>query len=183
MRAVFLDRDGVLNRDSADFIKTPDELHLLPGIPEAVARLNAAGFAAIVISNQSGLLRGLVTRENLEAIHARLRSILESAGASLTAIYYCPHLPTDGCACRKPAPGLVLQAAREHDVDLANSYFVGDREGDVACGAATGCRTVLVLSGRTCAEEAAQFTIAPDHICADLPAAVSWIVGMEKPKP
>jgi len=179
MKAVFLDRDGVLNRDSPDFIKSPEELRVLPGAPEAVARLNAAGFAAIVITNQSGISRGLLTESDLAAIHARLRTKMEAAGARLAAIYYCPHLPGSGCGCRKPAPGMVLRAAREHGIDLAQSYLVGDKPEDIACGAAAGCRTVLVLSGQTPACDPARFPVAPDCVCPDLSAAADWIIGRE----
>lgn len=178
-RAVFLDRDGVLNRDSPHFIKTPDELHLLPGVPEAVARLNAAGFAVIVITNQSGISRGLLTEATLEAIHARLRAEIEAASARLDAIYHCPHLPGEGCNCRKPAPGMVLRAAREHAIDLQHSFLVGDKPDDIACGAAAGCRTILVLSGQSQTCDPVRFPAAPDHVCTDLPAAVEWIMQCE----
>src|SRR5207244_48777 len=99
--AVFLDRDGVLNQDSPEYVKTPKEFVLLPGVCEAVARLNEAGFLAVVITNQSGIPRGLVTEESLAAMHHKLMEAMESVGARIDAIDYCPHLPEPGCACRK----------------------------------------------------------------------------------
>lgn len=178
-KAVFLDRDGVLNRDSPDFIKMPEELHVLPGAPEAVARLVRAGFLAIVVSNQSGIPRGLLTEESLAAIHAKLRAAFAAAGGDLRAIYYCPHLPGEGCACRKPAPGMLLQAAEEHQIDLSQSWLVGDKPEDIACGAAVGCRTVLVLTGQTRSYDPMQFSSAPTHVCESLSAAAEFILSQE----
>lgn len=176
-RAVFLDRDGVLNRESDAFIKTPDELHVFHGVPEAVALLNTAGYLAVVISNQSGLARGLVTPENLEAIHAKLREEIAAAGGRLDGIYHCPHLPGDGCACRKPATGMITQAAADLDIDLAASWLVGDRPEDIACGAAAGCRTVFVLTGKSAAYDSARFNAPPAYVASALPAAVEIILA------
>ncbi|HXG24875.1 MAG TPA: D-glycero-beta-D-manno-heptose 1,7-bisphosphate 7-phosphatase [Chthonomonadales bacterium] len=178
-QAVFLDRDGVLNHDSPDFIQTPEELHVLPGAPEAVARFVRAGFLAIVVTNQSGISRGLLSEESLAAIHAKLRAIFAAAGGGLAAIYYCPHLPGEGCACRKPAPGMLLQAAKEHQIDLSQSWLVGDKPEDIACGAAAGCRTILVLTGQTRRYNPMRFPAAPTHICEDLSAAADFILGRE----
>ncbi len=176
MRAVFLDRDGVLNRDSDAFVRTPDEFVLLPGVPEAVARICRHGLAAVVISNQSGLARGYVTQQALSEMHHMLRDAVQRAGGDIAGIYYCPHVPEDHCACRKPSPYLVQLAAREHGIDLAASTFVGDKPADIACGHAAGCRTILVLTGKTAAYDPAAFATAPDHLCPDLPAAVDLIL-------
>ena len=175
-RAVFLDRDGVINRDSPDFIKTPEEMILFPGVPQAIARLDAAGFAVIVVSNQSGLARGLVTLENLQAMHRKLNHAVEQAGGRLTGIYFCPHLPDAGCSCRKPKTGLLEQAAREHAIALAQSYMAGDKPDDIACGRAAGCRTILILSGQTRRYDPDHFAPHPDLICPDLPAAAEQIL-------
>jgi histidinol-phosphate phosphatase family protein len=171
--AVFLDRDGVLNRDSEDFIKTPDELELLPGVPEAVARLNEAGYLLVVITNQSGIGRGLFEESALEGLHGKLRAEL---GVELTGIYYCPHAPEAGCDCRKPSPGMLHRAAAEHGIDLTTSYVVGDRPSDIACGLTAGCKTVLVLTGKTVDYDFNSFRPAPDYIAADLTEAVNWIL-------
>jgi D-glycero-D-manno-heptose 1,7-bisphosphate phosphatase len=176
-RAVFLDRDGVLNRDSDDFIKTADELELLPGVPEAVARLNQAGFVTVVVTNQSGIGRGLFQAGRLTEIHDKLTREIGAAGGQISGIYHCPHRPDDGCDCRKPALGMVLQAAREHDLDPSGSFFVGDKLDDIVCGQAAGCRTVLVLSGKTRAYDPERINVLPDHVAPDLPTAVDWILA------
>src|SRR5687767_5140879 len=174
--AVFLDRDGVLNRESDDFIRTPDELEVLPGAPEAVKRLNDAGFVTVVITNQSGVRRGFFTESDLGEMHAKLVSEVESAGGRLSGIYFCPHLPDDACDCRKPAPGMLKQAAQEHGIDFARSFFVGDRPEDIACGACVGARTILVLTGKSAKFDPGRFTCQPDHVCANLPEAAEWII-------
>lgn len=174
---MFLDRDGVLNRDSDDFIKTPDELHVLPGAAEAVARLNAAGYLCIVVTNQSGIARGLFAEADLGPQHAKLRAELAAAGGRLDAIYYCPHAPDAGCDCRKPAPGMLQRATREHGIALAESWLVGDRPGDIACGAAAGCRTILVLTGKSPTYDPAGFDPRPDYVVPDLAAAADVIVN------
>jgi histidinol-phosphate phosphatase family protein len=175
-RAVFLDRDGVLNRDSDDFIKTADELEVLPGVPEAVARLNQAGFVTVVVTNQSGIGRGLFEAERLTEIHGKLIREIEAAGGQVSGIYHCPHRPDEGCDCRKPALGMVLQAASKHDLDPSHSFFVGDKPDDIVCGHAAGCRTVLVLSGKTRAYDPERLAVVPDHVAYDLPTAVDWIL-------
>ena len=178
-RAVFLDRDGVLNRESAEFIKTVDEIDILPGVPAAIAKLNAAGYRTVVITNQSGIGRGLFSEETLTEMHRKLESAVQEGGGVLTAIYHCPHLPGDGCSCRKPEPGMILRGAREYEIDLNSSYFVGDRPEDIRCGNTAGCRTILVLTGNTRSYDADRFQVLPDHVCADLTAAVDCIIGLE----
>jgi len=175
--AVFLDRDGVINVLRRDHVKHPDELQLLPGAAEAVARLNQGQVPVIIITNQSGLGRGLYPPETLACIHAKLRSELARAGAKLTAIYHCPHRPDEGCACRKPRPTLLHWAAYDFGLDLTRTVFVGDSRSDIEAGTAAGCRTVLVRTGYGAeeAEGAAQWPIPPDFIAADLKEAVDWI--------
>ena len=143
-RAVFLDRDGVLNasviRDGKPY--PPDsagELLVLPGVPEALRELRAAGFVLLVVTNQPDVARGTQTRAELDAIHARLQAELP-----LDAIYACCHDDADRCSCRKPLPGLLLQGAEEWHVDLATSFMVGDRWRDTEAGVSAGCRTVFV---------------------------------------
>jgi D-glycero-D-manno-heptose 1,7-bisphosphate phosphatase len=147
--ALFLDRDGTLNVDTG-YVDRPDRVHLLPGAAAAVARARARGFLVVVISNQSGIGRGYFDAAALEAVNARLRELLagDDPGAVLDALYVCPHAPPvpgqAPCDCRKPAPGLILRAAREHGIDLARSWMVGDKPDDVAAGRAAGTRTVLI---------------------------------------
>ena len=169
-RAVFLDRDGVLNVYlPGDYAKTPDELLLLPGVGAIVQKLRAAGYLTILISNQQGVAKGLMTQADLAAVTAKLR-----AEVPLDALYYCPHLKDANCACRKPKPGMLLQAAQEHDLDLAHSVFIGDTPTDAQAAQAAGVPFVLVLSGQT--KTADGFVIEPAAAVASLDAAADWIL-------
>ena len=141
---VFLDRDGVIIRNRSDYVKSWAEVEILPGAPEAIAALTRNGSRVIVITNQSAVARGLVSLDTVEEMHRRLQRVIEDAGGHVTAFYVCPHHPDDGCDCRKPRPGLLLRAAREHGIDLPRAYFVGDQAGDMEAAAAAGCTGVLV---------------------------------------
>jgi D-glycero-D-manno-heptose 1,7-bisphosphate phosphatase len=153
--ALFLDRDGVLIEE-APYISSPEQVRLLPGVGEAVARVNRAGVPVIVVTNQSGIARGLFTEADLHAIHRRLDELLARWGAHIDRYYYCPHHPEMGppeyrraCTCRKPAPGMLLQAAQDFGLDLTKSFLVGDRLTDAQAGMAAGCRTILLRPQRT----------------------------------
>jgi len=177
--AVFLDRDGVINRDSPSYVKSWAEFEFLPGSLEAIAALTRAGLAVIVVTNQSGVGRGLMGEADLADIHRRMAAAVEAAGGRIAAIYHCPHLPDAGCACRKPSPAMVEEAARTHHLDLTSSFFVGDREKDIRCARAAGCgRALLVRSGSTPPSESAlsEGGAAPDFIADDLKAAAAWIL-------
>ena len=143
--AAFLDRDGTIIVDR-DYPGDPEAVELLPGAAESIARLREAGLAALMITNQSGIGRGLITEEDYRAVQRRMEELLAAEGAVLDGAYYCPHAPdrVPACECRKPSPGLYLQAAREHDVELAASYFIGDRMRDVLPGASFGGTGFLV---------------------------------------
>ena len=173
--AVFLDRDGVLNYNRRDHIKEPEEYVPIPRAAEAVARLKEAGWSVIVVSNQSGLARGLFDEKALAATMTKMQSILEAAGGGAEAVYYCPHAPGAGCECRKPAPGLLLRAAREHGLDLGSSYLIGDKECDIECGRAAGVRTILVETGLP-EERPDAAVVRPDYRARDLGVAVAWIL-------
>jgi D-glycero-D-manno-heptose 1,7-bisphosphate phosphatase len=140
--AVFLDRDGTLIED-VGYPRDPEAVRLLEGAPEALAALRRAGFALVVVSNQSGIGRGLVSQEEADAVHARFVAELRARGVELDDVRYCPHAPEDACACRKPAAGLLLDSARELGLDLDRSFMVGDKPTDVEAGRTAGCRTVL----------------------------------------
>jgi D-glycero-D-manno-heptose 1,7-bisphosphate phosphatase len=144
--AVFLDRDGTLI-DDVGYISDPDDVRLVPGAADALRVLRDDGFALVVVSNQSGIGRGLTTQEQADAVHRRFLEELEAAGAAIDATYYCPHTPDDGCPCRKPLPGLILDAARELELDLERSTTVGNSAVDVAAGEAAGTRTILLGQG------------------------------------
>ncbi|WP_345251760.1 D-glycero-beta-D-manno-heptose 1,7-bisphosphate 7-phosphatase [Pigmentiphaga soli] len=146
-RLIVLDRDGVINHDSPDYIKSPDEWTAIPGSLEAIARMNRAGYRAVVATNQSGLGRGLYDAATLNAIHAKFKAELAKAGGTVDGIFICPHAPDEGCACRKPLPGLYHTIARRFDIDLAGVPSVGDSGRDLEAAYAAGCQPWLVLSG------------------------------------
>ncbi len=147
MKLIVLDRDGVINQDSDAFVKSPDEWIALPGSLAAIARLSQAGYTVVVASNQSGVARGLFDMATLNAIHAKLHRELAQAGGAVDAIFLCPHGPDDGCACRKPLPGMYHDIARRYDIDLAGVPAVGDSLRDLQAAAAAGCTPWLVLTG------------------------------------
>lgn len=178
---VYLDRDGTLNFDPG-YLNQPEHLRLLPGAGPAVARLNRAGFKTVVLSNQSGLARGFITQEQLDAVHRRLRELLAADGARLDGIFICPHHPDDACACRKPAPGLVLRARQELGLapdHASHAMVVGDRAGDIGLARNIGATAIFVRSGRHPeAEQAdmAQRGLVPDYAARDLAEAVEWMM-------
>ena len=176
IRAVFLDRDGVINEDSPDYITSPDQIHILPGVHEAISKLNEAGFLVIVASNQSGIGRGYMSEATLHEINDKIRDVLRIKGAKIEAFYFCPHTPSQGCSCRKPKSGLLLRASREYGINLEESYMVGDKPSDIACGESAGCSTILVLSGQTRGFDRVSFSMMPDYICLDLNTAADWII-------
>lgn len=141
---MLLDRDGVINRDSDQYIKSVDEWVPLPGSLEAIADLTRAGFTVVVITNQSGIGRSLLDVATLERVHSAMCRAVESAGGRIDGIYYCPHLPDDGCDCRKPRPGLLLRAAQDYGVSLSGVPFIGDKASDVDAARAAGAVPVLV---------------------------------------
>lgn len=143
-KAIFIDRDGVINKARRDYVKSVDELEILPGAARALRLLRRAGYMLIVITNQSAVGRGIITRKRLSAIHEHLRRVLSPNGIAIDAIYYCPHRSDEGCTCRKPRPGLILKASAEHNIDLRNSWLIGDDETDIAAGKAVGCRTIMI---------------------------------------
>lgn len=146
-KLIVLDRDGVINRDSDAFVKSPDEWIPLDGSIDAVARLSRAGWAVAVASNQSGLARGLFDREALDAMHAKLRNLVERAGGRVDRIVVCPHGPDEGCDCRKPAPGLLLALADHYGRSLDDVPVVGDSLRDLEAAHAVGARPILVRTG------------------------------------
>ncbi len=175
--AVFLDRDGTLVVER-EYLSDPDDVELLPGVPGALRSLHAAGYALIVISNQSGVGRGLFGVERVHAAMARVRRLLRREGVELDAVYFCPHRPEDACACRKPAPELLLRAARNQWLSLRDSAMVGDKALDVETGHRAGARGVLVRTGYGRAEEAALAAagIAADAVVEDLAGAAPWLI-------
>lgn len=147
-RLVILDRDGVINEDSNEFIKSVDECHLIPGSVDAIARLCDAGYQVVVATNQSGIARGLLDEFDLAHIHQYITGQVEEAGGRIEAFVYCPHGPDDNCDCRKPKPGMLEKIASEFGLPLSGCAFVGDSLRDLQAAQAAGCEPVLVLSGK-----------------------------------
>jgi D-glycero-D-manno-heptose 1,7-bisphosphate phosphatase len=178
--AVFADRDGTLVVERG-YLSDPDDLELLPGVPEAIHALRAAGLAFVVISNQSGVGRGFFPLSRVYQAMARLRHILRAHGAEIDAVYFCPHRPEAGCACRKPGIELLLRAAEDLQLSLARSAFVGDKLLDVRTGHNAGALGVLVRSGYGRDEER-QIAVEPgdrppDQVCDGFAAAAEWILA------
>jgi len=148
LKLVILDRDGTVNRASDEFVKSPEEWQPLPGSLEAISRLNHAGFHVVLATNQSGLGRGLFDMAALNAVHSHMVKALAAAGGRIDAIFYCPHAPDEGCACRKPAPGLLHQIQERYGIDLKGVPYVGDSLRDMQAAQAAGCAPHLVLTGR-----------------------------------
>lgn len=176
--AVFLDRDGTINEEMG-YINHPSRFVLLPRTAAAIKKLNDAGLKVVVVTNQSGAARGYFPASLVEEVHACLLRLLAAEGAHLDAIYPCLHGPQDACACRKPQPGLILQAARELDLDLSRSYVVGDRYNDIQTGAKAGVKGILVLTGYGRGEYehfGRTWEAQPAFIAGDLLDAAEWII-------
>jgi len=169
-RLVMVDRDGVINRDSDQYIKCVAEWQPLPGSLEALRDLTAAGFRIVVVTNQSGIGRGLFSEETLNAIHAAMHAAVATDGGRIDAVYYCPHLPDAGCRCRKPAPGLLLDAAQEAGVSIDQAVFIGDKQSDVDAAIAAGSRPILV------GERVAENALPGVERYADLAAAARVLI-------
>lgn len=185
-RAIFLDRDGVINVEK-NFVLSPDEIELYPSSAQAIRKINEAGFLVIVITNQSAVARNFITIEQLQGIHDELQNQLKKEGAWLDAIYFCPHREKldEGvrnseyiidCECRKPKPGMLLRAAEEFGIDLDDSYFIGDSERDIIAGNRAGCTTIGVRTGHSLNG----MKESPDYIFDDLDEAVNFILDREE---
>lgn len=187
-RAIFVDRDGTLCEE-VGYVNHASRTRLLPRSLDAVRLARRAGYLVIVATNQSGVARGLFTEDLVREVNRLIAAQVEAAGERLDALYYCPHHPREGrppyrvaCDCRKPLPGMLLRAAREHDIDLARSWMVGDSLVDLEAGTAAGTRVVHVLTGygRGLVEhQPERFTVRPEHTAEDLLDAVRFIVGRD----
>ena len=175
-RAAFLDRDGVINRKARgdEYVTRWEEVQILPGVAEAIALLNQAGIRVIVASNQRCVAKGLITIFDLEILHRRMCEAVASDGAKIDAIYYCPHDTQPPCRCRKPQPGMLLDAARDHDIDLSASWMIGDSDVDVEAGRIAGCKTALLAAGDDSVKTNA------DIVARSLLEAIRQILGREQ---
>jgi len=178
-QAIFLDRDGVINEHPGDayYVKDSRAFRILPGVLEACRNLKKAGFGLWVLSNQSGIATGRIRPVDLEEITRGMKEAFSKSGAELNGVLYCPHQDSDRCDCRKPRHGLYDQVSRIASIDFKSSVTIGDAERDLVAGRAAGCKTVLVLTGRTASAEVAQFKEKPDAIHNDLKSAAAWILN------
>lgn len=145
-KAIFLDRDGVINKERSDYVKTIDELVILDDIASPIKKLKDNGFLVMVVTNQSAINRGLTTRQHVEHIHATIQEYLQKNGTQIDAFYYCPHRPDEHCDCRKPKPGLLKQAINDFKIDITSSWMVGDRDSDIEAARMIGCKSIKVTS-------------------------------------
>ncbi|MDZ4164700.1 MAG: D-glycero-beta-D-manno-heptose 1,7-bisphosphate 7-phosphatase [Smithellaceae bacterium] len=178
--AVFLDRDGTINEE-VGYLDRLDKLKLLPNAPQAIRLINQMGFKTIVVTNQSGVARGLYEETLVDEVHRRINETLKDTGAVIDGFYYCPHHPEEGrlpyrkvCSCRKPAAGMLFRAAREFNVDLGKSYMIGDTARDMEAAAAVGVKGILVKTGYGL--DNLDGPVAPVYIAEDILAAVQWIM-------
>ncbi|MFQ5669432.1 MAG: D-glycero-alpha-D-manno-heptose-1,7-bisphosphate 7-phosphatase [Acidobacteriota bacterium] len=189
--AIFLDRDGTVCRE-VGYVNHPSRLHLLPGAAPAICQARSGGYLCVLVTNQAGVARGYFTEPTIKATHVRLQQLLAAGGALLDGIYYCPHHPTAGhppyrfaCPCRKPRPGMLLQAARDLHIELAHSVVIGDKISDVEMGHVVGARGILVRTGYGRGEEAfgqPHWSTRPDHVSDGLQEAIRWIVEIDDPR-
>lgn len=180
MKVIFLDRDGVINKNPKEhnYIKSWDEFVFLPGARKAIKRLNNHSYSVIVVSNQAGINKGLISQDRVEEIHRLMAEEIKNSGGEIRAVYYCPHREDENCDCRKPHPGLLLKAARDFSLDLKRSYLIGDAIEDISAGERAGCQTILVLTGRgkKHLHNRKEWESKPDFIAKDIEEAVDWIL-------
>jgi len=168
IKLIILDRDGTINEDRDDFVKAPAEWVPLPGALEAIARLNHAGWHTVLATNQSGLGRGLFDMATLNAIHLKMNQLLAKQGGRIDAVFFCPHAPDEGCDCRKPLPGLIRLIGERYGVRLPEVPVVGDSLRDLRAGAALGCPTHLVRSGKVARMNAREI----EELCQQVPGTL-----------
>jgi D-glycero-D-manno-heptose 1,7-bisphosphate phosphatase len=177
-RGVFLDRDGTIIRERG-YLSDPEAIELIPGAARAIRLINRLGLRAVVVSNQSGVGRGYFPESVVAEIDGRLRALLEQEGAFLDKSYFCPHLPADGCACRKPEPGMLKRAAADLHIDLPSSYLAGDKAADIQAIHRVGGKGILVLTGYGTEERENEGGALPDFVAHDLLEAAYWILLQE----
>ena len=178
MKVIFLDRDGVINRDPGfgDYIKSWKEFEFLPGSIEGIKLLNKNGYRIFVISNQAGVAKGLYSEKDLKDITDNMLKEIESQGGKIESVSYCTHLPDAGCSCRKPKTGLIEKATKGFDIDFKKSYFIGDSRLDIGAGKNIGCKTILLTTGKEDPKNIKDWDVKPDFIKKDLMEAVQWVL-------
>ncbi len=183
-KAVFLDRDGTINEE-VGYLDSLEQLRIFPAAFDAVRMINEAGMKVVVVTNQSGVARGFFDEDFVNSVHARINEIFREKGAFIDRFYYCPHHPTEGvgryrisCDCRKPAPGMLIRASEELDIDLSSSYVVGDMAKDIEVANNVGARGILVRTGY--GKNVVTSDIKPAFIAEDILAAAEWIMKDQK---
>ena len=181
LKLIILDRDGTINEDRDDYVKSPDEWVPIPGALEAIARLNHAGWHTVIATNQSGLARGLFDTGALNAVHIKMNQALVKVGGRIDAVFFCPHGPSEGCRCRKPLPGLFEMIAQRYGVELADVPLVGDSQRDLEAGVAVGCQPHLVRTGKGARLDDEQLDailerVPGTHVHADLAAFAEHLI-------
>jgi histidinol-phosphate phosphatase family protein len=182
---IFLDRDGVINVDSSKYIKNESEFKFIPKSPEAIALLSQNGFDIIVITNQSLIGRKMASQKTLDAIFKKMKDGINKTGGEIKDIFFCPHTPEDNCYCRKPEPGLILEAKKKYSIDLNQSFMVGDSAKDIECARNAGCSKMLLVktgNGIKAQQQLFQKGIIPDFIGKNLYEAALWIINSVNPK-
>ena len=193
MKTVFLDRDGVINRNPPNmgYVRQWSEFAFIPNAREAILSLTQHGYRIVVVTNQAGIGRGLFSEMDLQVIHSRMVAEITETGGSIEAIYYCPHHPEAGCECRKPKPGMLVRAAHEYNIELSEAYLIGDSITDIAAGQCVGAKTLLVLTGH--GQESYRHYMntepfgradkhghRPEKIFTNLYAATRWLISEQK---
>lgn len=181
MKVIFIDRDGVVNKDPGgwteyNYVTRWEDFHFLPGAKEAIKKLTDAGYEIIIISNQAGINRGFFTVDDLKNINDNMLKEISSSGGRIRSVHYCPHKKEEGCNCRKPNIGLFNEATKGMDISFSDTFFIGDGSMDVEAGDRIGCKTVLLLSGKSKLEDVEKWRYKPDFIKKDLSEAVDWIL-------
>lgn len=180
MKAIFLDRDGVINRYPGDtkYVTSAEEFKFLPGVKQALALLNKKRYAIFIISNQAGVGKGIYSHSALENITNNMLKELTGAGAKISGVFYCTHRKEDNCHCRKPKIGLLKSAVKGKDIDIKGSFFIGDSIFDVETAKTAGCKSILVLSGKEKLSNRKNWQTQPDFICKNLYQAAKYIVSL-----
>ena len=182
MKLLVLDRDGVINEDSPDYIKSPEEWRPLPGSLDAIACLSRAGWTIVVASNQSAIGRGMISVDTLNSIHAKMHRAVASAGGHIDAVFFCPHAPGEGCDCRKPSPGMLLDIAQRYSLSTQKLIMAGDSRRDLEAVAAVGGLPILVRTGNGAKAEAAGGLPPNTLIFDDLAAVSAYLLAREADK-
>jgi D-glycero-D-manno-heptose 1,7-bisphosphate phosphatase len=183
MPFIILDRDGVINYDSDEYIKSAEEWQPIPGSLDAIAQLNRSGFQVLVATNQSGIARGHYDLDTLDLIHEKLMRELASVGGYIDEIFFCPHHPDDGCFCRKPKPGLLYRMKEKYSVNFSETYFIGDAYSDIQVAQCVGCLPILVLTGKgeKVLKKHSELSTIPNF--PDLARAVEYVLSQQRKNP